>query len=262
MIIKGKRAVAYFDILGFKKKIQTTPLETLSSKYEKIIQQTDGEFLLENGQFIRHEVCYRYIFSDSLFLIAKEDTDESFVEMFSYAWRMMQKFIVAGFALRGAITYGEVYANIDANVFVGQAIVDAAVLEGQQDWIGAVVNDAVINRYSNILKKDDTQSGILRCLLPIHDVPLKGGERKEYHVINWRMNLVSEISIKELFKNDDNNEAAQLKIDNTLRFSKEVVEAGLYKFKDELIPQRYRSLFIGHKLPDPTKPFQSLNDGY
>lgn len=185
MILSGNRAVAYFDILGFKKRIETTPLEIISSDYERIIIQTDGEFFIDNGQITRREVCYRYIFSDSLFLIAKEDTEESFVDMFSYAWRMMQEFIVSGFALRGAISYGEVYANIDANVFVGQAIVDAAVLEGQQEWIGAVVNDDVIRRYSNIFENNDIQSEVLRRLLPIHDVPLKNGKCKEYHVINW-----------------------------------------------------------------------------
>ena len=207
MIINGKRAVAYFDILGFKAKIINTPLEILSSKYDRIVQNTDGEFELEDGKFIRNEVCYRYIFSDSIFLIAKEDTEESFIDMLSYAWRMMQGFLAAGFALRGAVTYGDVYANIEAKVFVGKSIVDAVLLEGKQDWSGAVVDKPVIERYNHIFEREDIQGGIMRCLLPIHDVPFKDGERKEYHVINWRMNLASEIGIKALFAAQKNKKA-------------------------------------------------------
>lgn len=263
MIINKKRAVAYFDILGFKAKIINTPLDKLSAKYDRIIQQTDGEFTLEDSQFIRREVCYRYVFSDSIFLVAKEDTEESFIDMLSYAWRMMQFFLVSGFALRGAVTYGYIYANIDYNVFVGKAIVDAVVLEGQQDWCGAVVDKPVIERYYHIFEREDIQGAIMRCLLPIHDVAFKNGERKDYHVINWRMNLASEIGIKALFKNEDHDESAQRKIDNALRFSKEVFESGLYKFNDEVIPIRYRVLIVGEKTPpDPKKPFFPLNDGY
>jgi hypothetical protein len=117
MIINGNRAVAYFDILGFRERIRNTPIEMLSADYERIIKQTDGEFSIEKGKISSREVCYRYIFSDSLFLIAKEDTDDSFVDLFSYAWRMMQFFIVRGFPLRGAITYGETYANLGSHVF-------------------------------------------------------------------------------------------------------------------------------------------------
>ncbi|MBQ9869207.1 MAG: hypothetical protein IJM32_06065 [Ruminococcus sp.] len=262
MIIDGKRAVAYFDILGFKKRIENTPLQKLSSEYEKIITQTDGRFYVKDGKIERQELCYRYIFSDSIFLIAKNDTNESFIDMISYAWRMMQMFIVSGFNLRGAVTYGELYANIDTKVFVGQSIVDAVILEGKQDWMGAVVDNSVIERYGSFFDDNDIQSNVLRVILPIHDVAFKDGQRKNYHVINWRVNIVSEVGIKYFFNNDENDEHVKTKIDNTLRFSKEVVENGLFNFDDRIIPERYRKLYVGHGLPDPHNPFQGLNDGY
>jgi len=255
VIIQGKRAIAYFDILGFKNRINNTPFDILSATYEKLIKNTDGEFAIMDGIITNKQVCFRYVFSDSLFLVAKEDTEESFIDMLSYAWRMMQLFIASGFPLRGAVTYGEIYANIEKSIFLGKAISEAVILEAQQDWIGAVVDLPVINRYEAIFKRDDILSIIMNVILPIHDVPFKDGTCKDYHVINWRQNMISEDGIKALFKNEPFDENVQKKINNTLRFSKEVVDAHIAYFNDNLVPEKYRRFYIGHKVPSGTQMF-------
>ena len=262
MVLSGNRAVAYFDILGFKNKIINTPINQLSDQYEKLIYNTDGQFSLQNGAIIKKQVCYRYIFSDSMFLLAKEDTEESFIYLLSYAWRMMQFSIVAGFPLRGAITYGEVYANIEKNIFLGKAISEAAMLESKQNWIGAIVDQPVINRYKTFFERDEPESAVLVYLLPQYNVPLKDGSRKEYHVINWRQNMVSEDGIKALFKNEPFDSRAQEKIDNTLCFAKEIVNLGSARFNDPLIPERYRTLFVGHRVPLANESMFTNGDEY
>ena len=262
MIINSKRAVAYFDILGFKSKIENSPIEKLATDYERIISQTSKEFSVENGQVTSREVCHRYIFSDSLFLIAKEDTIESFIDLISYAWRTMQFFIASGFPLRGAITYGEFYANLKCNVFLGKAISNAVVLEGQQNWIGAVVDQTAIDRYDVVFSGDSFQSIIMNTLFPVYNVPLKDGTYKDYHVINWRENMVSETGIKALFKNEPFDESVQVKIDNALRFSKAIVDAGTAYFDDELVPVRYRRIYIGQKEPPVNGPMFPNGDEY
>ena len=256
MVIQGKRAIAYFDILGFKAKVENIPLDQLSQRYEQITKQTDGEFSIKDGEIVSKQVCCRYIFSDSIFLIAQEDTEQSFVDLFSYAWRMMQMFIAAGFPLRGAITYGDIYVNFEKNIFLGKAISEAAVLEGQQDWIGAVVDCAVIDRYRSVFEDDGVQGFIANTLIPIYDVPFKDGMRRKYSVINWRHNIISQDGIKALFKNEPYNDAVQTKINNTLCFSKEIVDAKMAYSNDALIPERYRKFYIGHGVPKGNKiPF-------
>ena len=257
MNINGNRAVAYFDILGFKSKIDNCTLETLSEDYERIISYTDGQFSVENGEIIQRKVCHRYIFSDSIFLIAEEDTEDSFVDMLSYAWRMMQTFIASGFPLRGAVTYGEVYVNLERNVFLGKAISDAAVLEGKQDWIGAIVDSSVIERYKSVIAREDICGTVLSVLLPIYEVPLKDGTRQERCVLNWRLNIVAQDGIKSLFKNEPYSYEAQRKIDNTLCFSKEIRAANIAYLSGERLPQRYQLFYIGHDAPaDNRIPFQ------
>lgn len=262
MVINGKRAVAYFDVLGFKNKINNISLDIISADYERLIKNTDGEFSIDNGKIRQEQVCYRYIFSDSLFLIAKEDSPESFIDLVSYSWRMMQQFLASGFPLRGAITYGEIYANLEKHIFLGKAITEAVTLEMNQNWIGAIVDQTAITQYEMIFQGDDVQSVIMGVLLPIYDVPLKGGLRQDYHVINWRQNIVSEDGIKALFRNEPYDIGAQTKIDNTLRFSKAIVDLGTTYFKDEAIPQRYRKLYIGHKVPINAGPMFQNGDEY
>lgn len=260
--IKGKRAIAYFDILGFKKKIENISIDKLASDYKSIVRKTDGEISVKHGKIIKRQVCFRYIFSDSIFLIAKEDTEESFIDLVSYAWRMMQLFILAGFSLRGAITYGEIHVDFDCNIFLGECIVKAVDLEKEQNWIGAVVDDSAINRYNAIFKNEDVQSALMSLILWTHDVPFKDGTIKNYYVLNWRENLVSEVGIKALFKNEPFDKDVQIKIDNTLKFSKEVVESGRAYLIDEMVPERYRKLFYGHKAPSKNESVYQYGDEY
>ncbi len=262
MIINEKRAIAYFDILGFKTKIDHTPLDELASQYERVIKYTDGEFSVDGGEIHIKQVCHRYVFSDSIFLVAFEDTEESFIDLVSYAWNMMRRFITLGFPLRGTITYGDVYINLEKNIFLGKAISRAVELEGKQQWIGAIVEDSAIERYKGAFLNGDAESYLLELMLPIYDVPLKNQPRENHHVINWRLNIISEIGTKALFKNEPFDSFVQEKIDNTLCFAKEVVEAKLAYFCDNSLPQRYAPLYIGRKSPKDGAPDFTHGDEY
>lgn len=262
MIIQGKRAIAYFDIMGFKAKLNNLPLSRLSTEYERLIEQTDGEFFISEGTVLSRQVCYRYIFSDSIFLIAKEDTEESAIDLLSYSWRMMQIFIAGGYPLRGAATYGDIYANFEINVFLGKPIAQAVILEGSQDWIGAIVDNSVFEHYKGILKGESIQCEIMNTLFPEYPVYFKNGTRPVYHVINWRQNMISENGIKPLFKNEPYCEDVQRKIDNTLCFSKSIVDSKTAYFNSELVPERYRNFYIAKSAPPQNGHMFTNGDEY
>lgn len=258
---KGKRAVAYFDVLGFKAKIKSQDLQTIVDQYENLIKNTDGQITFndESKAYYFKKVCYRYIFSDSIFLIANEDTEESFYEMLSYAWRMMQLSIAFGYPLRGAMVYGDVYVDTEKNIYVGESIVDAVSLEGAQDWIGAIVDNSVLERYSTVF--DDHDLGEMHSLiLQEYDVPYKNGSLHKHTTINWRANMNSHNGIKALFKNESNNEAVKVKIDNTLQYCKHLRDIGMVYTDRESTPMQYRYIFIGKEseLNDP----HPVDDGY
>lgn len=259
--IKGKRAVAYFDVLGFKAKIKSQDLQTIVDQYENLINFTNGQitFNEESKSYSFKEVCYRYIFSDSIFLVAYEDTEESFYALLSYAWRMMQFAIACGYPLRGAIVYGDIYVNVSKNIYVGEAIVDAVLLEGSQNWIGAVIDNSVFLRYKNIFT-DEKLGDVHSLILQEYNVPGKNGTFNKHFTINWRANLNSHNGIKVLFDNESKDECVQAKIENTLEYCKYLRSINKVYMDRESAPMQYRHVFMGSKseLENP----HPIDDGY
>ena len=261
-VIKGKRAIAYFDILGFKEKVATLSIDDLADSYTKLIHNTENYvYDKSSSRFLHKEICKRFIFSDSLFIIAPDDTEEGFVELFSYAWRMMQIAIAMDFPLRGAITYGDIYVEPSKGIFIGEAIVNAAVWESKQDWIGAIVDESAVDRYQTVFEGNDSLHTIYQVLLPMYSVPLKNGIEEDHVVINWRINIISEHGIKSLFKYVGNNESVKRKINNTLAFAKAVRKSQIVYFNDEMVPERYRRFYVADHDPNQGLP-QSNGDEY
>lgn len=254
-VIKGKRAIAYFDILGFKEKVETLTIDELVDWYTKLINNTENYFVDEaTSQIRRKDTCKRFIFSDSIFLIANEDTEQGFVELVTYAWRMMQIALAMNFPLRGAITYGDIYVEQSRNIFIGESIVNAATWENKQNWMGAVVDKSAMERYHSILKGNDVLSDVLRLLLPIYPVPMKNDTTENQFVINWRTNIISQHGIKALFKNNTHDKAVERKIENTLAFAKFVRDCGVAYFDDAKVPSPYRSIYIADHEPSKEQP--------
>ncbi len=248
--IKGKRAIAFFDILGFKEKVATLTIDELADSYSKLISNTENYMLDEStSKIVRKETCKRFIFSDSIFLIANEDTEQGFVDLFTYAWRMMQIAFAMKFPLRGAITYGDVYVEQSKGIFIGESIVKAAIWENKQDWMGAVVDKSAIERYHAVFEGKDILSELLNILMPIYPVPLKNNMADDQKVINWRANIISEHGIKALFQNKENDESVERKIENTLSFAKAMRENRIAYFNDYIVPIPYRRLYIADHNP-------------
>ncbi|MBN1778022.1 MAG: hypothetical protein JW811_07860 [Clostridiales bacterium] len=248
-----KLAVAYFDVLGFTDMIKTEPLANVVERYQRMIEYTNNYMVAVDEiskKIIRlPKSCDRYIFSDSILLVANKDTNESFVDLISYAWRFLQIAMVSEFPLRGAITYGDVLIDPQKGLYLGKPIVEAVELEKEQDWMGAIVADSTAQQYTMVFEDGYPNSEILQLLFPIYTVPLKNNEIRTSRVINWRENIISDKGTKAFFKNPSNNQSIQRKIDNTLEFAKAVVKIGAY-FNCTAVPQRYRHLFVSKEPPE------------
>jgi hypothetical protein len=259
----AKRAVAFFDVLGFKEKINTEPLDTVVDSYHSMIKITGNyEGVLDKNKktLITHKSCDRYIFSDSILLVANSDTNEGFVDLISYAWRFMQLALASGFPLRGAITYGDILVEPEKGLYVGKAIVDGAELEKQQDWIGAVIDNSAEKRYATVFSSEYTLYQLLQILFPQYSVPMKNGSKKDFRVINWRENIIAKAGTKALFKNPKCDSSVQIKIDNTLEFAKHIVSKGAYIQGN--VPTRYRHLIIADGPPPSDNKLPKHGDEY
>jgi hypothetical protein len=254
-----RRVVAFLDMLGFKNKIEAVPLDELSAQYEQIVAQARA--------YVRPQVraaglpslfpnrpphvpwCDQHIFSDSIILAAREDTDEACLELLLYAWRLTQFFIAVGMPLRGGVAYDEMYSNPNSRVFLGKALTIAYKKEGIQDWAGIAIDESVKNRYRDLFSHIEEPENILSVIFKRYPVPLKNGTTLEAHTVNWRYNYIVERGTRSLFPPSADPDA-QRKIDNTLHYARSTIQQGLVYCQDEARnPIELRAFFVGAREP-------------
>jgi hypothetical protein len=239
-----KRVVAFLDILGFKSKLDSIPLDDLAATYENVAAMARA-LLRPLGADAVHAPrlfadvstggswCMHYLFSDSIVLVANEDTDTSFLQLLIYVWRLSQTFLAAGLPLRGGLDYDEIYANMSAGVFLGHALTNAYQLEAAQDWAGIAINHSVAARYAPLFEKANDPALFLSDIVRRYPVPLKAGTVKDLYTVNWRFNFIVQKGTRSLFGHND-DPAVRRKIDNTLKYAKAVVDSGrIYSVQDK-----------------------------
>jgi hypothetical protein len=255
---KTCRTVAFLDVLGFKDKVERMSLDELAQKYEDLICNSDALNRPANFDnttptlFADHPRdipwCIRYVFSDSIILIALNESEASCFKLLVYCWRLTQMCIASGMHVRGAITHGEMYLNPSRGIVLGKALTHAYELEQQQEWIGAAIDASVEDAYPNLFK-NIREIHILSSPFFRYDVPLKGGKSLNLHTINWRWNLVVEKGTRSLFPATTVADV-MVKINNTLEYARAIVNSGrLYVSNQEQLPIELRSMWTGESFP-------------
>jgi hypothetical protein len=258
------RTVAFFDILGFRVRLLSTPLVELARDYEKRIVESHFFNRPYNSSgktptlFKDHPKdlpwCAQYVFSDSIILVSHEADIMSCMKLLVYAWRLSQHFMAVSTPLRGGIAYGELYQNPNLNVVIGKALAKAYELEECQNWIGAAIDVSVVKRFPDVFDRDEYP--VLKDLLFEYAVPMKDGTTRRLKTINWRWNLVVEKGTRSLFSDSDNPKVIE-KVRNTLKYVETFVQGGRIYVKDQSnLPVELRSYFIGGKEP----PFDHGDD--
>ena len=135
-------------------------------------------------------------FSDALVAITRDHSDVSLLVVRLTAMKLFLAALTRGVALRGAIAVGEVTADFGRSIFFGHPIVDAYLLEEDQNWFGVVEHDSCA-----------TASGPSESIPPlgsdeiplsdVHEVPLNYG-RRELSALNWPMLLPNRDDIPRL----------------------------------------------------------------
>ena len=196
---KQEKFVLYLDIMGFKERVSTTPIDVLekellsfktkSNQLKPLLMAGDtGNTLMNMAQF-----------SDSIVLVTQNDTKDDLNRISKAAVILMQIGMKTGFALRGAIAKCEMVFDVENQLFFGKALVDAYLLEEELSYYGIVFHSSMEKTIDDIQtqnSKSNTESesntNIAMYLnpnskqqyLPIEelDVPLKKGKSKHYHI--------------------------------------------------------------------------------
>ncbi|MDE6337033.1 MAG: hypothetical protein K2L34_10745 [Muribaculaceae bacterium] len=215
-----QRFVVFLDIMGFKDRVARNTPENLyleltefnkditnilnSSKkvntqhLPKQIGESDTA-LLSPAQYESKITLAQ--FSDSIVLFSKDNSKECLLEIASVAKQIMASAISREkpIPLKGALAEGKVTCDMSKQLFFGQALIDAYLLEENVQYYGIVVHhtaeQSVINFGDNFFKNtlvplksgkishyelvwykdnpDDIKSGLDRIRLSVSDSPRK-----------------------------------------------------------------------------------------
>ena len=271
-----QRAVAFIDVLGFREKIETLPLDKLAFDYERVVGQirslnhpfgvAPGVTSLFPASASNDSWCIQHIFSDSIIVVALGDDDESLLKLLVYVWRLTQSLLAFGMHPRGAVAFGEMYVNERDGIFLGKALTEAYMLEQSQDWIGVALAPSMENRYGHLIQPIASPSNGHPTFLVRHEVPLKRTDQTpvswvlrlfpftRYHrraliVINWRWNLVAKAGSRALLPVSTKHEV-RTKVANTMAYLKCIVASGaLYSLDQARLPAELRTIYIGDSEP-------------
>ena len=188
-----KRFVAFLDILGFKDLIMRKSHDEIYnslSKISKIKNEIESTNFNLNSLEDYYDQSELYIvnFSDSIVIFSKDNSVFSFEHFIVMVRYLLGKCILNNIPIKGGISYGEISVNKSEQIYFGQPIIDAYLLEEDVNHIGVVFHNTVDNYIKeNQLKIQDLK--YLNKSFYTYKVPLKYG-KLTHSCINWYKILI------------------------------------------------------------------------
>jgi hypothetical protein len=235
LVESGNRFVAFFDLLGFSAWLESDGSAEvftyvrgflnlmIRASLPGSIVHPDMSVTVENSMI----ACIN--FSDSIVFYTRDDSEDCLKAILRVSGEFMNGILMGpSRMLRGAVSHGEFYADPDANAYVGQALVDAYRIEGEQDWLGCSLSESVEARPQFEDLRSRYPNYIVRSL-----VPLRKSGRTPY-CLNWAdksyFNYVSFSAERGLSacerrarKALDGNPEELAKLDRRVQFTREFV---------------------------------------
>ena len=172
---KTKRYVAFLDILGFKDYVLRHSIDDVYSRLNTLYELTPNE--IESGDKYKKAIKERVrisIFSDSICVFSINDDYLSLFYFLSYLKTILRRALRKGVPLKGGIAYGDIVVDNDSNIFCGQPIIDAYLLEEDLQYLGVVFHHTFEIVYSEL--RPDHRKSISKWIKEV-ETPFKYGMR-------------------------------------------------------------------------------------
>ena len=135
------RWFCYLDLLGFTHLVRTAEAGAVIDLYEDAITK------LEAGASAKRSLGISYSwFSDTFIIFSRGDSLEEFALLEQAGRLFFQRLVLAHIPARGAISHGKLYSNLEKNIFVGEALIEAYEYGEQQNWLGLLLTPSVFRR--------------------------------------------------------------------------------------------------------------------
>jgi hypothetical protein len=135
------RWFCYLDLLGFKDLVRTADVGHVIELYDDVIEK------LMAGAEAKKPLGISYSwFSDTFILFSRGDSLQEFALLEQAGRLFFQRLILAEIPVRGAISHGKLYSNLEKNIFIGEALIEAYEYGEQQKWLGLLLAPSVYRR--------------------------------------------------------------------------------------------------------------------
>jgi hypothetical protein len=134
--------------LSFEEKLQVRDVQTIIKEFEESLFGSIAPTSSKTTTVAVQERIYTQLelltlFSDSIFIFTRDRSNEAFDQLVRFSNILFQIFLALGLPIRGGI--GEGVCVIDANkeIYLGNAIVQAYLLEQSLDIIGIAIHENI-----------------------------------------------------------------------------------------------------------------------
>lgn len=187
---QAQHFVLFLDIMGFKDRVEKTSLNELRDSLMnfKTKNKKLNPLLMDAKTSCEHIRLAQ--FSDSIVAVSESDTKDDLNRILKVGVILMQTALESQFALRGALSLGQMVFDKNNQLFFGKALVDAYLLEESLNCYGIVLHESVEEIVSSINNSNGYDASPDKTAIkgykyyPIHDceLPFKGGKSRHYHI--------------------------------------------------------------------------------
>lgn len=139
------RFVAFLDILGFKDMVMRKDHDHIYSLLNNLSNVRNTIERLAGDGNTNVSNIYSASFSDSIIFFSKNDSKESFTAICASTSWLIAKAIEDGILVKGGLAHGLVSVNKTNQIYFGQPIIDAYLIEEDVNFLGAVAHCSIDN---------------------------------------------------------------------------------------------------------------------
>lgn len=218
------RFVAILDIMGFKEIVSRKSHEEVLEILRKLkavlkfLSGNDGNYPMTNNLLLRPEQTRSITFSDSIFIFSNGNNVSDLSKIALDCDALISTAFKLGIGIKGAISYGKITFDQENNLFFGQPIIDAYLLQNELEIYGTVLDFNSERKLKSFHPDIETYLSIVQ-----YKTPFKGG--KISHLLISPLSNRVESCLPEL-KNLYNTVSGRPRIyvDNTIDFYKFLLE--------------------------------------
>lgn len=192
-VTTANRFVVFLDIMGFKDFVARNTHEHVYDMMSKLSKSKEIVDKFLGGSIddkYKSRELYTTSFSDSLILFSKDDSPISLEIIVASTSFLLSEAMLNSIPMKGAIAHGVISVNKKQQIYFGQPLIDAYLLQEEVNYYGVVLHNSV-DSYLNKM------SGELDMEFVDIKTPLKTGSITHKN-INWFEALVDS-------KEDDNS---------------------------------------------------------